>query len=686
MKKYIVILFIGLISGQMFAQVDRSKAPAPGPAPKISLGKYESFVLKNGLKVIVVSNHKLPVVSYNLVVDADPVLEGNKAGYVELFGQLLSRGTKSRSKNQIDEEVDLIGADFSTSSSGAYGKSLKRHHEKLLALMADVIINPSFTQSEFDKVVKQLLDGLSTVKTDANMIADNLINRSAYGKSHPYGDVATDSTVAKISLDDIRNYYTQNFMPNISYLAVVGDVTKEEVQPLIEKYFGSWAKGTPAKSKLTAPQPPSSVQIVMNDRAGSAQSTIRIVYPIQNKIGDPDFIRLRLLNNILGGGATARLFMNLREKHGYTYGAYSSITADKHVGLFTASADVRTEVTDSAIYQFIYELNKISTQGVTEEELTNTKNELTGKFAIGLENPQTVATFAINIDRYKLPKDYYSNYLTTLNAITLEEVNEVAKKYILPYNFYLVIVGDRSAVEKKIMKYDSDEKITFLDHFAAPAAELKAVPSGVTLQTVIDKYLTTLGGKDKISKISDIIMKGKLSGQFGVLDITSIYKTPYKKFETIFMSGSLVQKDVFDGTQGKTDGMQGGKPYDAETLKDAKVNASLVFESELDKLGVQGTLLGIDLLDGKDAYKVQYVMPSGKKSFCWYSVKTNLLMKTSTIEKTEQGSMEVVNYPSDYREVNGVLFPFTVKTMFGDVYYDTIEINTGVKDDVFNTK
>lgn len=686
MRKYIVILFLGLFSATAMAQVDRTKAPAPGPAPKISLGEYESFTLKNGLKVIVVTNHKLPVVSYSLVVDADPVQEGNKAGYVDLFGEMLSRGTKTQTKAQLDEEIDLIGASFSTSPSGAYGKSLKRHHEKLLALMADVILNPSFPQSEFDKVVKKMLDGLSTVKTDADMIAENLISRSAYGKSHPYGDITTDSTVAKISLDDVRNYYAQNFMPNISYLAVVGDITKAEVQPLVEKYFGGWAKGTPVKSKITPPQPPSSVQIVMNDRAGSAQSTIRLVYPLQNKIGDPDYIRLRLLNNILGGGATARLFMNLREKHGYTYGAYSSITADKYVGLFEASADVRTEVTDSAIYQFIYELNKISTQGVTAEELTNTKNELTGKFAIGLENPQTVATFAINIDRYKLSKDYYNNYLTTLNAITVEEVNEAAKKYILPYNFYLIVVGDRSAVEKKIMKYDSDEKITFLDHFAAPAAELKAVPAGVTLQTVVDNYLNALGGKDKISKITDATMKGKLSGQFGVLDVTSIYKTPYKKIETVFMSGSLVQKEVFDGTQGKSDGMQGPHPYDAEDLKDAKVDAAIVFEVELDKLGVQGTLLGIDLLDGKDAYKVQYIMPSGKKTYCWYSTKNNLLVKTSAIEKTEQGSMEVVNYTSDYREVNGVLFPFMVKTMFGDIYYDSIEVNTGVKDDVFSVK
>ncbi len=686
MKKYIAIVSFLFITWGVNAQVDRKKAPVPGPAPKINLGKYESFTLKNGLKVIVVENRKLPVVSYNLVIDSEPVLEGEKAGYVDIFGELLARGTKTKTKDQIDEEVDLMGAEFSTSAEGVYGKSLKRHHEKLLALIADVIMNPSFPQSEFDKVVKQTLDGLATVKTDPDAIANNLINKVAYGTGHPYGDIVSESTIAKITLDDIRNYYTQNVMPNISYLAVVGDISREEVQPLVEKYFGNWAKGTPAKAKLTNPQPPSNVQITMNDRAGSAQSTIRIVYPIQNKIGDPDFIKLRVLNNILGGGATARLFMNLREKHGYTYGAYSSITADKYVGLFTASADVRTEVTDSAIYQFIYEMNKISSQGVTQEELSNTKNELTGRFAIGLENPQTVATFAINIDRYKLPKDYYENYLTALNAITLEEVNEVAKKYVLPYNFHLVIVGDRAAIEKKILKYDSDEKITFLDAFGKPAAELKPVPAGVTLQTVLDGYLNALGGKDKIKQITDVTMKGKLSSQFGALEIQTIFKTPYKKYDVITMGGQVLQKNVFDGTTGKSDGMQGAKPFDSDQLKDAKADAAIVLELDLDAVGVKGTLLGIDLVDGKDAYKVAYVYPSGKKMFSWYSVKNNLLIKSSMLEKNEQGNTEVIYYYSDYKEVKGILFPFTMKTTIGDIIFDSIEINTGVKDEVFSIK
>lgn len=671
-----------LVSGQ----VDRTKAPLPGPAPKITLGKYESFTLKNGLKVIVVENHKLPKVSYNLVIDADATLEGNKAGYVGVFGELLARGTTTRTKVQIDEESDMIGASLFPSSGGIFGSCLKKNNEKLLELMSDIILHPSFPQSEFDKVIKQTKDGLESNKTDAGAIAGNLTARAVYGKSHPYGDVETDSTVSNITLQDLKDYYAKNFMPNISYLAIVGDISKAEAQPLIEKYFGSWVKGTPTKIKLTNPTPPANPEITMNDRAGSTQSTLRFVYPIQNNVGGADYLTLRLLNTILGGGATGRLFMTLREKYGYTYGAYSSISADENVAQFTASADVRTEVTDSAIIQFISALSKISNGDVTADELQSAKNELTGSFAIGLESPQTVARFAINIDMYKLPKDYYENYLTNLNAITIEQVNAAAAKYVLPFNYHIIVVGDRAVIEKKILRFDTDKKITFLDAFGYPAPELKPVPAGVTIQTVMDNYVTAIGGKDAIAKIKDATFTGQITSQFGSLDLLQVNKYPNKSFQLITMTGSTVQKDIFDGTAGKSDGMQGASTYNEKEVKDAKVDASIAFESDFVALGMQANLLGIDKVDGKDAYKVEFSYPSGKKMFGWYAVTSGLKVKSVVIAVSDEGSMEVATSYSDYRAVNGVMFPYYIKTMFGDLVFIKVEVNTGVKDDYFSTK
>lgn len=686
MKKIICITIFAFLSIANYAQVDRTKAPLAGPAPKITLGKYESFTLKNGLKVIVVENHKLPKVSYNLVVDADATLEGSKAGYVSAFGEMLGRGTTTRSKIQIDEESDLIGAGIYPNSGGIYATSLKKNTDKVLELMSDIILHPSFPQDEFDKVIKRSKDALESSKTDAGAIAGNLTARAVYGKGHPYGDVETDSTLANITLQDVKDYYAKNFMPNVSYIAIVGDITKAEAQPLMEKYFGGWVKGTPIKNKIVNPTAPEHVDITMNDRPGSKQSTLRFVYPVQNNVGGTDFLKVRLLNTILGGGATGRLFMNLREKHGYTYGAYSSISADENVGQFTASADVRTEVTDSAIFQFISEFNKISTGGVTPDELQSAKNELTGSFAIGLEDPQTVARFAINIDMYKLPKDYYENYLTNLNAVTIEDVNAAAAKYVLPFNYHIVIVGDRAVIEKKLLRYDYDKKITFLDPFGYPAAELKSVPEGVVTQTIMDNFVTALGGKDVISKIKDVTMTGTISSQFGAVEVLQVNKFPNKSFQLLTMGGSPLQRDVFDGTVGKTQGMQGDATYSADEVKDAKVDASIAFESDYASLGLQANLMGIDLIDGKDAYKVEFTYPSGKKMYCWYAVSTNLKVRSLVIRVVEGESMEVVTSFSDYKPVGGVMFPHYLKTAFGDLVFSKVEVNTGVKDDYFSTK
>ncbi len=686
MKKIICGTILALLVTGGYAQVDRTKAPPPGPAPKITLGKYESFTLKNGLKVIVVENHKLPKVTYTLVVDADPTLEGNKAGYVSAFGEMLGRGTATRTKAQIDEESDMIGASLFPNSGGIYGSTLKKNNEKLLELMADIILHPSFPQEEFDKVINRSKDALESNKTDAGAIAGNLTSKAVYGKNHPYGDIETDSTLANIKLQDVKDYYAKTFMPNISYLAIVGDITKAEAQPLIEKYFGEWAKGTPTKIKLTNPIPPSNPEITMNDRPGSQQSTLRFVYPVQNTVGGPDFLKLRLLNNVLGGGATGRLFMNLREKHGYTYGAYSSISADENVGQFTASADVRTEVTDSAIFQFISEFNKIATGGVTADELQSAKNELTGSFAIGLEDPQTVARFAINIDMYKLPKDYYENYLTNLNAVTLEDVNAAAAKYILPFNYHIVIVGDRAKIEKKILKYDTDKKITFLDPFGYPAAELKSAPSGVTVQTVMDSYITSIGGKDAISKIKDATGTGKINSPFGALDYKQINKYPNKSYVLITVPAYGSQEIIFNGTAGRSQGLNGTVNYDEKMIKDANADAMFAYEMDLTASGIQATLLGVDLIEGKDAYKVELTYPSGKKGYAWYSTKTNLKIRTATIEVTDEGSKEEITSFSDYRPVNGVMMPYYIKSSFGDLIIDKIEVNTGVKDEIFTIK
>ncbi len=455
---YITLLFFTLNS--VFAQVDRSHYPEPGAAPTINIGDAETFTLPNGLKVFVVENHKLPRVTFSLKLDRDPILEGNKAGYTSLVGPLMMGGTKSLNKDQLDEAIDQIGASINVSSTSAVASSLTKHKETLLTLFADVLFNPSFPQEELDKLKKQTISVLAAEKDDPNSIGMVVSNAVLYGKDHPYGENATEITVNAIEVADIANYYKSYFRPNIAYMAIVGDITKNEAEALMKKYFGSWEKATVPTHKWPKAVVPTENQVVLVDRPASVQSVINITYPVELQFNSPDRIGASLLTYILGGGASSRLFMNLRESKGYTYGAYSSISPDRISGNFAADASVRTEVTDSAAYQFFYELKNITEKTITEEEVAAAKAYLTGSFGRSLENPATIANFALNTEIYDLPKDYYKNYLKNLDAVTIETLNDIAPKYIKPANAYLIIVGNTEAFKDTIGQFGEVKNYT----------------------------------------------------------------------------------------------------------------------------------------------------------------------------------------------------------------------------------
>ena len=427
MKKIFFSLLI-LAPAAILAQVtiDRSKAPKPGPAPVIKVGEPASFTLANGLKVFVVQNTKLPRVSATLTIDRDGILEGDKAGLVSMAGELFRRGTTKMNKAVLDEEIDYLGANINTSALSVSAGSLKNNFSKVFALMADVALRPAFPADELEKIRKQELSGLAQNKEDANAIASNVVNRLVYGKNHPYGDVETEETVKRVSVEDIKTYYHTYWKPNIAYLIFVGDITAAEARSLAETHFGSWQKGNAPAATYPLPAAPGKTYIAIVDRPSSVQSVINLVTPVNLQPGTPDAIPGSLMNNMLGNGSSGRLYKNLREQHGFTYGAYSRLHTDRLVGNFTASASVRNEKTDSAIGQFLYELNRIRTEMVSAEELSMTKNEMSGSFARSLESPSTIANFALNVARYNLPKDYYQNYLKNLADVDQNNVKTVA--------------------------------------------------------------------------------------------------------------------------------------------------------------------------------------------------------------------------------------------------------------------
>lgn len=685
-----LLVFVLLFSVSIFAQIDRSKKPEAGPAPEIKIGEYESFSLDNGMQVFVVENHKLPRVAFSLIIDRDPIIEGANAGYISLTGQLLRRGTTNRTKDEIDEQVDFIGASLSTSSTGVFASSLTKHKEKLVELMSDVILNSDFQQEELDKLKLQTKSSLAQEKEDPDAIAGNVFGTLLYGKDHPYGEIATEETVESVTLDMCREYYKTYFRPNISYLAVVGDINKEQAEELLRKYFSSWEKKDVPVFEYKTPRAPAVNKIALVDRPASVQSVINIGYPIDLPKGSEDVIKTSILNTILGGSFSSRLNHNLREDKGYTYGIGSGISSDELVGRFTASTTVRNEVTDSAVVEIFKEMKTIVKEKVTEEELQSTKNYMTGSFARAMESPQTVATFALNTARYNLAKDYYKNYLKNLNSVTVDDIQTAAKKYIKPNNSYLLVVGNAEQVAEGLTKLSPAGKINYYDTYGNeidPTA--KKIPEGLNAEKVIEDYIEAIGGREKVENVNDKVQK--MFGKAGALELTvTVMQKAPNQFMQKLESNIFNQTTIYNGEKGKR--IQMGQEFilEGKDLEDVKMQAVLNPYLDYEKYGIKTELKGIENIDGKDNYKIILTLPNDDTWTHYFDIETGLLTRFTTTVNAPQGSFtQNINY-SDYREVDGIKFPFKIFQQTGprsiEMEVQSIEINKGIEDKEFSVQ
>ena len=540
MKK-IIIAFFGLLPTVLMAQVDRSKAPQPGPAPEIKIGQPATFTLPNGLKVFVVQNSKLPRVAATLSFNMDGIVEGDKAGLTSIGGQLLRRGTTKMNKAQLDEAIDQLGGSVNTFATGASASSLKANFPKLVALMSDVVLRPSFPASELDKIRKQTLSGLQAAKDNPDAIADNVVNRLVYGKDHPYGDIETEETVSNVKLEDIKNYFDTWWKPNNAFLVFVGDITPADAKALATQYFGSWKSGAVPKPTYKTPQPPAQTTIALVDRPASVQSVINFAAPVQLKPGAPDLIASTVMNNILGAGSTSRLFMNLREKHGFTYGAYSNLKSDRLIGAFTADASVRNEKTDSALAEFIGEFYRLRTETLSADEVARMKSYLSGSFARSLESPATIANFALNIAKYNLPADYYRNYLKNLAAVTPADVQATAVKYVDPAHMQIVIVGNTKEIAKGLDKYGTVKYYNVYGQ-EVQAPTTKTVDASITPQSVLQKAIDAYGGAAALAGVKDVQLTGKATMMGRDIMVTQKVVRPNAYVQEISMGGMRLQK------------------------------------------------------------------------------------------------------------------------------------------------
>ena len=651
--------------------------PKPGPAPVINIGKPQTFELKNGLKVMVVENHKLPRVSFNLTIDNAPYAEGSKKGVADLTSSMMGNGTKTMPKDKFNEEVDFLGANIGFSLSGAYGSGLSKYTDKILSLMVDGALNSVFTQEELEKERAKLLEGLKANEKSVEAVAGRVEDVLFYGKSHPNGEYLTEETIKNVTLADVKNEYATYFVPADAYLVIIGDVKFKDIKKSVEKAFSSWKKAAAPAVSYNDPKDVQYTQINFVDMPNAVQSEISLVNVSALKMTDKDYFAVLLANQVLGGDFNSYLNMNLREAHGWTYGARSSIRGNKYVGKFKANTQVRNAVTDSAIVEFFKEIKKIRTEKVSEEMLANVKAGYVGNFVMAMEKPGTIARYALLTQTQNLPADFFENYVKNINAVTADDILRVSQKYFLDQNMRVLVTGKASEVLAGLESLKIP--IFYFDKFGNPTekpATSKPVPAGVTAKVVYDNYIKAIGGEKAVKAVKSVSMVGTTSIPQAPAPLTYTSKNDNKNrfMVELSMAGMSMMKQVV-GDKTAYAAQQGQKmEVPAEEFAEMKADAKLFPELS----APTANLTAIENIEGTEAY----ALVNGKTT-SYYDVKTGL--KIAEAKTQEQGGQKMVmmTYLKDYKEVKGVKFPFNVIMNIGielDIKLTDIKINEGVTD------
>jgi predicted Zn-dependent peptidase len=684
MKKYLVLAALSLLMTASYAQIDRSTQPKPGPAPKINLKEPARFELKNGLKVLVVENHKLPRVRIELSIDNPPILEGDKAGVSTLTGSMLGKGSKNIPKDDFYEEVDFLGANIYIGEQSAFASSLSKYFPRVLELMADAAINPNFLQEEFEKEKEKLITGIKSEEKDVSAIADRVQAALAYGKNHPYGEFMTEETVNNVSLVDVEQFYRSYFVPANAYLVVIGDVEFDTVKELVTEAFTPWTKAVPPSLSYSDPQDVQYTQINFVDVPNAVQSEVAVENITNLKMKDEDYLDALLANRILGGGSQARLFKNLREDKGYTYGSYSGIRANKFSPMrFNAYAQVRNAVTDSSVVEILNEIDKMTSEPVSDEELANAKAKYAGSFVMALEKPETVAEYALNIETEDLPKDFYETYLERLDAISKEDVLNASKKHFSTSNARVVVTGKGTDVLENLEKVNFNGKavpVLYYDKYANKTEKPEygaEIPEGIDANTILENYIEAIGGKAKLEGVDAYAMMAEAEMQGMKLELEMKKTTQDQFMQNIKVQGNSMQKQVLDGDSGYM--VVQGQRKDLSDEEIEKIKAESAAFPELNYLAAGNvTLEGVEPVGDKKAYKVK--ISDGKTAF--YDMETGLKVQEIITQEVQGQQMTSTIGYGDYQEVSGIMFPFKLMQSMGpqnmEFIVKEIKVNEGV--------
>ncbi len=435
-------------------------APVPFNIPQA----YQT-TLDNGLRVVIFEDRRLPLVSYRLAFMSGDVNDPTDSiGLTSAMASMLTEGTENYTSLALAEKIERLGASISASSSDDFtiiaASALALYNSEILHLMSEIVFRPVFPADELDLYKRNTIENLKFQRSQPNFLANEQTARLLYGE-HPYSRVSPSAAdVETLSSEALSRFHNHRFIPNNAVLIAVGDVERDSLLKEIEEYFGDWGQGTAPEATFPVPPSRDKTTLTIVDRQGSAQSNIVLANLALNR-NDPDYFAVLVMNQVLGAGASSRVFMNLREEKGYTYGAYTRVDAKKLAGDFEATAEVRTAVTGDSLKEFFYELNRIRDEKVSDDELADAKNFLTGVFPIRAETQEGLTNLIVSQELYNLPSDYLQTYRNDVNAVTVDEVLRVANKYINPDRVAIVIVGDAEEILPQAKPYS--ERIEIFD-------------------------------------------------------------------------------------------------------------------------------------------------------------------------------------------------------------------------------
>jgi zinc protease len=447
------------------SKVERlNRAPVSKEILKVKLPRPIETILPNGIHLMILEDHRFPLVTVQFDIDgAGPMYEpASQPGLAGATAHLLAEGTKTRTSKQIAEQIDSLGASLSASAGFGSGSTavsasgLSDTFEQWFALTADVLLHPSFPADELAQYQARAKPALLQQRSQPGFLANQTMSHALYG-TYPAAVVsATPESLDSLTPAMLADWHDKHYAPQNTILAISGDVHAETLIPKLRQWLEEWERSKVSVKFPPGPPPASKEKIFLVDRPGSVQTTL-LMGNLAIDRTNPDYPALVVLNEVLGAGSASRLFLNLREEKGYTYGVYSNLIARKYAGPWTAGGDLRTEVTDGAMTEFLRELNRIRDEKVPDDELDAARRSVVARFALSLESPQQLIGYAITRKAYNFPAEYWDKYPAQIAAITADDIQRVARKYIDPETMQVVAVGDAAKIKTVLEKYGTVE-------------------------------------------------------------------------------------------------------------------------------------------------------------------------------------------------------------------------------------